>query len=163
MPLSPAIKLLNDMQLEEFHRKYPGQPYPSVKKFDVKTANGLTGAVIKFLTLKGHQAERISVTGRMIDQRKTYVDVLGHTRQIGSVKWIKSSMVRGSADISAVLAPSGRSLKIEIKVGRDTQRDEQKDYQAEIERTGGIYLIVRTFDGFVEWYMENVEQKQQEK
>lgn len=157
MPVTPAIKLLNDMQLAEFHRKYPGQPYPTVKKFNTRTANGLTGAVIKFLTLKGHQAERISVTGRMIDQRKTFVDVLGHTRQIGSIKYIKSSMRRGSADISATLAPSGRSLKIEIKVGKDRQRTDQKSYQADIERTGGIYLIVHTFEGFVEWYMENIE------
>ena len=97
-------------------------------------------------------SRRVSVTGRMIDQRKTFVDVLGHTRQMGSVKWIPPSMQRGSADLSATLAPHGRALKVEVKVGRDRQRDEQKTYQAQIEATGGIYLIVRDFDEFYAWY-----------
>jgi len=28
----------------------------------------------------------------------------------------------------------------------------QKQYQESIERAGGIYIIVRSFDEFVEWF-----------
>jgi hypothetical protein len=43
-------------------------------------------------------------------------------------------------------------VKIEIKYGKDRQSDVQKEYQASIERAGGVYIIVRTFYEFVVWY-----------
>ena len=120
------------------------------EKFEDKTANGLTKCVIAFLRLKGHQAERISTTGRVIDNRKTYTDVLGIQRQIGSVKWIPTSGTRGSADIGATIY--GLSVKLEIKVGKDRQSAYQVDYQKQVESAGGIYLIVKDFTSFVDWY-----------
>ncbi len=80
-----------------------------------------------------------------------YTDVLGQQRQIGSVRWIKSSMQKGSADISATIAR--HSIKIEIKVGRDHIRPKQEIYQQQIEKAGVIYLLIHTFDEFYDWYM----------
>ena len=119
-------------------------------KFSDKTANGLTSCIISWLRLQGMQAERISVTGRQIDQRVTYTDVLGHQRTIGSLKWIKTSGTRGSADISATIA--GKSVKIEVKLGRDKQRQAQSEYQKAIEKAGGLYFIASTFEQFYDWY-----------
>ena len=59
-------------------------------------------------------------------------------------------MTKGSADISATI--QGKSIKIEIKWGKDRQSPAQAKYQAEIEKAGGIYLIIHTFDEFYEWY-----------
>jgi len=39
-----------------------------------------------------------------------------------------------------------------VKYGNDVQSQAQKEYQAAIERAGGVYIIVRDFDSFVEWY-----------
>jgi len=148
------IQILYDMMLEEHRRKYPmfteGQRY--IPKFKVSTANGLTRAVIEFLRLRGHQAERVSVEGRVIDGRREFTDALGCRRTMGTLKRIKSSMTRGSADISSTIA--GRSVKWEVKVGKDRQSPAQKEYQAAIERAGGVYYIVRTFDEFYEKYNE---------
>jgi len=149
---SIGVQTLYDLMLADHKRRYPNDQYPYIKKFKFTKANGLTAAIKEFLQLCGHQAERISVTGRMVDERKIVYDCLGHAHQIGSTKYIKSSMQVGSADLSATLAPHGRALKVEVKIGRDRQRDEQKTYQAQIEATGGIYLIVRDFDEFYAWY-----------
>lgn len=150
--MTKAIDVLNELSYQRFVSEHPEHPYPreSCKRYKDGTANELTKAVIAYITMVGGQAERISVTGRMIDERKTYVDVLGHARQIGKVKYIKSSMKVGTADVSAVIG--GKSVKVEIKVGRDRIRPAQVEYKAAIERAGGIYLIVKTFDDFYNWY-----------
>lgn len=145
-----AIKILEQMAFDAKLKKYKDQPYLVKTKFTDKTANGLTKAIIKFLQLKGWQAERISTTGRMIDQRKTYTDVVGFRRTIGSTKWISGTTTKGSADISATI--NGKSVKIEVKIGRDRQSDAQKKYQADIERSEGVYYIARTFEDFYKWY-----------
>ena len=148
------IQILYDMMLEEHRRKYPmfteGQRY--IPRFKVSTANGLTRAVIEFLLLRGHHAERISVEGRVIDGRREFTDVLGYRRTMGTVKRIKSSMTRGSADISSTIA--GRTVKWEVKIGKDRQSPAQKAYQAAVERSEGVYYIIRTFDEFYEKYNE---------
>lgn len=150
-----ALRKLNQLEAEAMHRKYPNVPYPPRPNNSDKTANGLTRCIISWIRLHGYQAERISCTGRMIDQRKTYTDVLGHRRVIGSVTWIKGSMQRGSADISSIL--QGRSVKIEVKVGRDRQSEAQRAYQAQVEASGGVYYIARDFQSFFEWYNKEFE------
>lgn len=121
-----------------------------LKPYNDKTANGLTKCIIDFLTFSGWQAERISNTGRIIDRRRTYTDVLGHKKQIGSMEWAKGSGTAGTADVSATIA--GRSVKIEIKIGRDRQSEAQSDYQKKIEASGGLYYIASNMPDFIEWY-----------
>jgi hypothetical protein len=146
---SEAIKLLMELALTDNKIKYPSFPEEAryIKPYSDKTANELTRAIIDYLKLSGHQAERVAVTGRYIDQSKLYKDTLGFTRRIGSGKWIKSSMQPGSSDISATI--NGRSVKIEIKIGRDRQSEDQKKYQAGVEKAGGYYLLVRSFEEFL--------------
>jgi hypothetical protein len=121
--------------------------YIPLFKYTDKTANGLTRCIIDYLTLQGYQAERISTTGRMVDNTKTYTNVLGITKQIGSKKWIKGSGTKGSADISATI--KGKSVKIEVKIGKDRQSQYQKKYQESIEKSGGLYLIATSFEQFI--------------
>jgi len=130
-------------------KKYPNMPldYIPLFKYSDKTANGLTRCIIDYLTLQGYQAERISTTGRMVDNTKTYTNVLGITKQLGSKKWIKGSGTKGSADISATI--KGKSVKIEVKIGKDRQSEHQKAYQQSIENSGGLYLIATSFEQFI--------------
>jgi len=116
-------------------------------KFTDKKANELQKSIVAWFKLSGYHAERISVTGRLIDQRKTYMDQGGKVRTIGSSKWIKTSMNVGSADVSATY--KGRSVKVEVKIGKDTQSDDQKNYQESIEKAGGIYFIAKSWDSFI--------------
>jgi len=147
-----AVKDLEALAWEVKRQRFPDVPdYILVsEKYRDDSANGLTRCVIAYIRLRGGQAERINTMGRPIDQRKTFTDVLGHTHQVGSVKWIPGTSTRGSADISATI--QGRSVKIEIKSGADRQSDAQKRYAQDVEAAGGVYYVCKDFTSFVEWY-----------
>ena len=113
-------------------------------------ANDLTRLVIDFIIFNDGQAERISSMGRYIDGTKQVTDCIGRKRTIGTGKYVKSTTTNGTADISATI--KGRSVKIEIKWKKDTQSDNQKKYQQSIEKSGGIYIIIKTFDDFIDWF-----------
>jgi hypothetical protein len=93
--------------------------------------------------------------GRMIDNRKTYADVIGRTKTIGTAKYIPTTGTKGSADISATI--NGKSVKIEVKIGTDRQSEAQKEYQDRTEKSGGIYLIAKDFEGFYQEYKKIIE------
>jgi hypothetical protein len=143
---------LKHLKQEAMLESYPNVPkYAlSTPKYEDKTANGLTKCIIEFLQLSNHQAERINTMGRPIDNRKQVTDVIGRTKTIGSMTWGKSTATKGSADISATI--QGRSVKIEVKIGKDRQSQDQKNYQAKIEKSGGQYWIAKNFDDFIKKY-----------
>ena len=119
-------------------------------KFSDSSANNLTKAIIKYIELMGYQAERISNTGRYIDNKKMVKDIQGQTKQIGSGQYIPGTGTNGTADISATI--KGKSIKIEVKFGKDRQSDAQKEYQQNIERSGGVYYIAKDFESFYNFY-----------
>ena len=152
---SMAIKKLIDRKMEKLKVEYPTVPQHALPKpkYTDKNSNGLTKCVIDWINLNGYQAERINSMGRKIDNRRTSKDVLGHTRVIGSTKWIKGNSQTGTADISATI--KGRSIKIEVKCkasGDRYQSTAQKAYQKKIEQAGGIYIIAGDFEEFYYWY-----------
>jgi hypothetical protein len=146
--------------------KYPTMPTElmATTMHSDKDTNSLTRCVLDWLKFEGWQAERISTTGKYIDSREQFTDVLGRTRTIGSGKFIPGQGTKGSADISATIGVKvngitlGISVKIEIKFGKDRQSDAQKRYQEQIEKAGGVYIIVKTFDGFLDWYDQFINQ-----
>jgi hypothetical protein len=148
---------LKHLKQEAMLESYPNVPkYAlSAPKYEDKTANGLTKCIIEFLQLSNHQAERINTMGRPIDNRKQVTDVIGRTKTIGSMTWGKSTATKGSADISATI--QGRSVKIEVKIGADRQSQDQKVYQANIEKSGGKYWIAKNFDDFIKKYDDFLE------
>ena len=149
-----GIQELKKLYMEDNRRHYPNLPEyaRSLPRYTDKDANGLTRCVIDYINLNGYQAERIANMGRPVDESKVYTDVIGNHRRIGGVKWIPGQGTAGTADISATIA--GRAVKVEVKIGRDRQSEAQKKYQDKIERAGGVYLLVHTFDEFMTWYKE---------
>jgi hypothetical protein len=143
---------LKHLKQESMLEAYPNVPKYAIlaPKYEDKTANGLTKCIIEFLQLSNHQAERINTMGRPIDNRKQVTDVIGRTKTIGSMTWGKSTATKGSADISATI--QGRSVKIEVKIGKDRQSQDQKIYQENIEKSGGQYWIAKNFDDFIKKY-----------
>jgi hypothetical protein len=152
------IEHLRALRLAKTIKSFPNVPEYALPKYEYNpnSANGLTKCILDFLNLSGYQAERINTMGRMLDNRKTYTDVIGRTKTIGSTKYIPTSGTKGSADISATI--NGRSVKIEVKWKADRQSKDQKAYQEQVERAGGVYYIAKDFDSFYAWFNEFIKQ-----
>lgn len=148
------LEILKQLKLKQIREEYPSVPDHAIKqpKYSDNSANGLTNCIVDFLNLSGHLAERHSNEGRVIDQRKTYTDVIGQTKTIGSLKRIYSSNVNGTSDIKATI--KGKMIAIEVKFGNDRQSEKQKEYQKRVENAGGEYWIAKTFNQFYEMYLE---------
>jgi hypothetical protein len=144
----------NKQRLIDLETAYLKEKYPSMPEFALaktkwadSSANALTKSVVSFINLSGYQAERINTTGMW--RQGVKLKVGEGTRQMPG-KWTKGTGTKGSADISATI--NGRSVKIEIKYGKDKQSEAQIRYQEMIERAGGTYLIVNNFDDFIQWF-----------
>ena len=152
------LQLLKALELEAMKQKYPNtnESYLGLSKWADNSANSLTQCVIAYITFMGGQAERISSQGQYREGAKIQVCTgeLAHQRQLPG-KWTPGQSTKGTADISSTIR--GRSVKIEIKYGKDVQSQVQKEYQASVERAGGVYIIVRSFDEFVVWYEQFTE------
>lgn len=61
-------------------------------------------------------------------------------------RFIRYGLV-GSSDIILVLAPLGRMIGIEAKVGDDAWRKRQRDFATSLTMAGGIYILARSRDG----------------
>ena len=152
-----SIRLREALQAQQ-RAKYPNVPehYNQIKMPSDDSANGLTKCIIQFLLASGHFAERISNQGQYRDNTKEVSDVLGRKYKVGSGQWTKGQGTLGTADISAQIRRLGDQyaipVKIEVKFGRDTQSEDQKVYAANVQQAGGVYMIARTFDQFIEWY-----------
>lgn len=147
-----AVRELESMANADNRHKHPNIPtnYLAKSTYRDDTANGLTRCIIDYIRFKGGQAERINTTGMPVDTRQEVTDILGRRHMIGSLTWRKSGNTVGSADISATIR--GKSVKIEVKIGHDKQREAQRQYQKTIEMAGGVYYIAKDFTSFVDWY-----------
>ena len=142
---TPAIQALEALAIAEAKRKYPGLPechYTSTRKYKVNSANSLTTAVKDWINLNKGFAERINTGGikRNIKGREMFT---------------YSGCTKGSADLHSII--NGKPVYIEIKWGADRQSQYQKDFQKKVEGCGAVYLIVRTFEEFYEWYTAKIK------
>lgn len=135
------------LELTHLTAKYPNQKYLPLSEWNDNSANALTKCITAFLIFSGWQAERINTMGVYREGAK--IQVGENIRQLKG-KWTPSTSTKGSADISATIF--GRSVKIEVKYGKDRQSEVQRKYQEDVERAGGIYYIARDFDNFLLFY-----------
>jgi len=135
---------------EWFKIKYPNAYkdgfYLEPKIPKVNESNGLTTFICNYLSWRDHRATRINVSGRLVEGKEKQAS--GVT--LGVKKWIKSSTRKGTADISATI--KGRSVMIEIKVGKDKPREDQLLEQARERKAGGVYEFIKTPDEFFSLY-----------
>lgn len=101
--------------------------------FSDENANELTKAIVAHIYCNGGFAARINSTG-------IYKQSEG--------RFIKSGSRNGMADVNACI--KGKHIQIEIKVGSDKPRAAQLQVQKEVEKAGGIYIFVKTFDDYLE-------------
>lgn len=160
-----TLKQFNQLCTEAKRLKHPNMAAHTIPCCAYKqgSTNELTKAIRAFLEYHGCQEERVSTEGRVIDKTKKVKDVLGNTRTIGSVKRIKTSGKKGSADVHCTVPlivaghKIGLSLKVEIKFKRDTQKDKQKEYAQEVVSAHGRYVIAKTFEQFTEYYFNLIQ------
>lgn len=103
-----------------------------------ETANRITANIVRILTMQGAFVTRINTTGIWDDAKKTFRT---------------SQMRKGTPDIIACYR--GRFVSIEVKAGKDRQSIEQQQVQQEITKAGGVYLLCRTTDEFINWFNAN--------
>lgn len=99
------------------------------------TSNEITKNVLKFLDLKKHYATRVQSQGQ-------YNPTKG--------RWTKSTVRRGIGDILSII--DGKAVMIEVKAGKDRMSEWQLMTKDDVEKSGGIYLIIRSFDDFLKQY-----------
>jgi hypothetical protein len=147
---------LNELWKSKQHKDNPSFPikYLTDYKHSDNSTNGLTKCVVDFLNYSGHFAERINNTGRFI--AGTRIDE-GHAKFQTQGKWIKGTGVNGRADISAkIKLPQHQfaiPVEIEIKYAKDRMSDAQREYQSAMFDVGAVYIVVRDFDMFMDWYV----------
>lgn len=101
-----------------------------------ETANGITSAIIRV----------VSMRPRCVAYRVNNVGVWDAAKGVHR----GGNTEKGLPDIWCCL--NGRFVVIEVKAGKDRQSDEQKHRQFEIERAGGVYLLIRSKDEFLKWF-----------
>lgn len=138
---------------EELHKRkcaqYPNMPAHAVPKttFSDRTANGFAKAIIAYLQdYCGYMAYRQSTEGRY-RPGKVVVDVVGRQRTLKG-RYIPAAK-KGLGDVTAVLK-GGKFVSIEIKIGRDRQREDQKTFEKQVTKVGGVYLLVRNWNEFLQ-------------
>ena len=104
------------------------------------TTNNLTKGIINHLKSTGHDAWRIQNTGI-----PDFSDGQLKLRKLPDEE-------KGKFDIYACLAPSGKSLWIDVKTGSDTPSPFQLSFKERIERAGGIAVFIKTYQQYLEWY-----------
>jgi hypothetical protein len=110
-----------------------------VKPYTDKTANGLTRAIEDFAKHSGGYSNRISTTGTM--------------RKInGVMKYTKGNSNKGAADVRILF--NGRSVDVEVKIGRDVMSEAQKKEKKKVEAAGGLYMVAKTFPDFLQQWQD---------
>jgi hypothetical protein len=122
------------------------------KKSKQTPANKLTSDIIDYVIANGGAARRVNVSGRFIEGNPVKVPNGDRYKTLYTKgKWIKSGMLPGFEDISAI-KPHGLYVAIEVKIGNDRLSQDQVLRRDEVERAGGKYIVARTFEQFKkEW------------
>lgn len=110
-------------------------------------ANGLTRYIVNVLFWHPQcNGTRVNSQGRLIDG----IEVGPTGNKIGVKKFIPGTTRRGTADITATC--KGRSVKFEVKAGKDRASQYQLDEQKREQQAGGHYFFVHDVEEFWEQF-----------
>lgn len=143
-----ALKELERLAYDRKREQYPNVSTHCLprSKFSDSSANNLTKAILAWLELNGHKAWRQSSEGRY-RQGHQYTDCIGRVH-IAKGKFIPGTN-KGHGDVASIIG--GQFVSWEVKM-KDKQSEKQKQFQEEVEASGGKYFIVRSFDEFMSRY-----------
>ncbi|MCW3108474.1 MAG: hypothetical protein JWQ09_2980 [Segetibacter sp.] len=143
---------LRELKYSQMEKRTPGAFVASggrtmkLKPYNDTTANGLTNCIIDWINYSGGHATRINTQGQV---RKEKIELaFGNKREI--VRFTPSTTAKGTFDITATI--QGRSVKIEVKIGRDKLSDAQINQQQKEEAAGALCFVARDMSSFIEWF-----------
>lgn len=102
-------------------------------------ANSLTSQIVTFLNDMGHFAWRLNTMG-VYDQN--------------AGRYRKNNSINGVTDVLCVLNITGRSLFVEIKIGKDRMKIDQEIFRDEVVKRGAIHWVINDINQFTETYRE---------
>lgn len=146
-----ALSVLTEMDQIYRRNASPSNPYIYGTKFKETCANDIEKAIERFARITGFLAERTKTQGRMMDAK--YVDTVYGRVQTSTAKMVTSTSRKGSSDMKILI--KGNPIAVEIKFKKDRQSEVQAQYQKDYEASGGTYIIVKTFEEFLIWYVKN--------
>ena len=145
-----ALKILSKMDELQRRKDYPNVRYVTGTKYTEKNANDIEKAIERFARIAGFHAERTKTQGRKMGA--VYKDTPNGRLTVSKEKFVTSTSRKGSSDLKLLI--DGKLITAEVKFGKDRQSPDQKKYQADIERNGGLYVIFKTFEDFLIWYVK---------
>ena len=95
------------------------------------TANILTTQALRILDLKGWHVWRQNNGGVWDPTKKVFR---------------RNSSTPGISDILGFHRQTGKIIAVEIKAGKDRLSEPQKAFLDEVEKSGGVALVIRTTD-----------------
>lgn len=136
MQTENSLKILSEMAWNYSVRKNPSVPDEARHryKYSDRDANSLTRCIVDFINFSGGTATRINSQGQYDALLK---------------RWRKGMTRKGTPDVIGVL--NGKSLNVEVKVGKDKMSLEQWQVKTDIENAGGYYHVAKNFQDFYEW------------
>lgn len=147
--MSFTLKDLSLLDIEAQHKANPNYPkkYLVATKFTDKTSAALERAICAYINLNGGMAERRKNTGRYLDDSKIVTNIIGQQMKLGSGRYIPGTGRNGTSDCSGIW--KGRPIAIEVKIGKDRISEAQKEYQKDFELAGGVYIVAKDWNGFI--------------
>ena len=113
--------------------------FPQGKKKKQSHANALTDAIREYCALMGCATARINVMG-IWDQEKQMFRTSGSTKGVEDI------------DVTMPVTINGRrvgiKVAVEVKIGKDAQREHQILRQQRLLHAGAHYIIAKSFDQF---------------
>lgn len=103
-----------------------------------ESANLLTRRIVAYVRANGGFATRLASTG---------------TYRADLKKFVSSQQLAGLPDVLACV--NGQFVGIEVKVGRDTLSDAQKQTHKALSDAGAWIYTCRSFDAFETWFTVN--------
>lgn len=150
---------LINLRREDVRKRFPavfakGEAYYSdkLKVKPPKSTAQLEALIAEFVKLSGQHSQRVKTSGTYRSKKTEVTNVIGRTTVVDTGKYTPSQATLGASDMVIVLYSV--AVYIEVKIGKDTQSDKQKDFQQSVERANGYYFIVKTLNGFYELWNE---------
>lgn len=136
-----AVRELERLADAEARRAHPNikPEHLAPRKFRDDRAGSLTVCIVTFARLEGCFASRLNNTGIFRNG-----------------KYTRSTSRRGLPDV-LITGPDGRSIFVEVKIGRDRMSEHQERVKDDQQQAGGLYFVARNFTEFVEWFNKVIE------
>lgn len=99
-------------------------------------ANSLTKSIVTYMNINGYKVWRNNNTG-------VYDPGIKAFRK-------NPNNLKGVSDVIGFRKGDGRFIAIEVKVGKDRISPEQAVFIEEVKKAGGVSLVARSLDTFIE-------------